>query len=49
MDNKTLAAICEALPSSLAGLEALPGMGPVRVERFGDELLALVRGWVARS
>jgi ATP-dependent DNA helicase RecQ len=49
MDNKTLAAICEARPSSLAGLEALPGMGPVRIERFGDELLALVRGWGDRS
>ena len=41
-NNKTLIAIAAAKPNSLIGLEACYGMGPARVERYGDELLELV-------
>jgi DNA helicase-2/ATP-dependent DNA helicase PcrA len=38
----TLAAVAEAKPTDRAALMALPGLGPLKVERYGDELLALV-------
>lgn len=41
--DATLEAIVQARPASLEALEALPGMGPKRVERFGLDLLRLVR------
>jgi DNA helicase-2/ATP-dependent DNA helicase PcrA len=40
--DATLAAVAEARPTDRAGLMALPGLGPLKVERYGDELLALV-------
>jgi DNA helicase-2/ATP-dependent DNA helicase PcrA len=40
--DATLAAVAEAKPTDLAALMALPGLGPLKVERYGDELLALV-------
>ena len=40
--DTTLAAVAEAKPRDRAGLLALPGVGPVKVERYGDELLSLV-------
>jgi DNA helicase II / ATP-dependent DNA helicase PcrA len=40
--DATLAAVAEAKPSDRAALMALPGLGPLKVERYGDELLALV-------
>ncbi len=40
--DATLAAVAEALPSDRGALLALPGLGPLKVERYGDELLALV-------
>ena len=40
--DSTLAAVAEALPSSRAELLALPGLGPVKAERYGDTLLALL-------
>jgi superfamily II DNA helicase RecQ len=40
--DATLAAVAEAKPADRAALLALPGLGPIKVERYGDELLALV-------
>jgi superfamily II DNA helicase RecQ len=40
--DTTLAAVAEAKPTDRASLMTLPGLGPIKVERYGDELLALV-------
>jgi DNA helicase-2/ATP-dependent DNA helicase PcrA len=40
--DTTLAAVAEARPDSRATLLALPGLGPVKAERYGDELLRVV-------
>jgi DNA helicase-2/ATP-dependent DNA helicase PcrA len=40
--DATLAAVAEAKPADRAALMAVPGLGPLKVERYGDELLALV-------
>ncbi len=42
-DNKTLDAIARTRPQTLRDLAALPGVGPVKLERYGDAVLALVR------
>ena len=39
----TLVALDEQRPSSLKELEAVPGLGPAKIERFGEDLLRLVR------
>ncbi|HEY6038989.1 MAG TPA: RecQ family ATP-dependent DNA helicase, partial [Kofleriaceae bacterium] len=41
--NRTIAAIDRARPDSLAALDRIPGLGPNRIARFGDELLSIVR------
>jgi DNA helicase-2/ATP-dependent DNA helicase PcrA len=40
--DTTLAAVAEARPRDHTSLLALPGMGPVKAERYGDALLAVV-------
>lgn len=40
--DTTLAAVAEAKPRDRAGLLALPGVGPVKVERYGEALLSVV-------
>ncbi|TML86653.1 MAG: ATP-dependent DNA helicase UvrD2 [Actinobacteria bacterium] len=40
--DTTLAAVAEAKPRDRHALLALPGMGPVKADRYGDELLAVV-------
>jgi DNA helicase-2/ATP-dependent DNA helicase PcrA len=40
--DTTLAAVAEARPSSNEELLALPGLGPVKVARYGEALLAVV-------
>jgi DNA helicase II / ATP-dependent DNA helicase PcrA len=40
--DATLAAVAEARPTDRDGLMAVPGLGPLKVERYGEELLALV-------
>jgi DNA helicase-2/ATP-dependent DNA helicase PcrA len=40
--NSTLAAIAAARPASARDLLAVPGIGPVKAERYGDAVLALV-------
>ncbi len=41
-----LRAIAAARPSTHAELLGMPGMGPVKTERYGDDILAIVRGHV---
>jgi DNA helicase-2/ATP-dependent DNA helicase PcrA len=40
--DTTLAAVAEARPRDRTSLLALPGMGPVKADRYGDALLAVV-------
>ena len=40
--DTTLAAVAEAPPRDVPALLSLPGMGPVKAERYGDALLAVV-------
>ncbi len=40
--DSTLEAVAEARPSTHAQLLALPGVGPVKVNRYGDDLLEVV-------
>jgi ATP-dependent DNA helicase RecQ len=40
--DATLAAVAEARPGSRDALLALPGLGLLKVERYGDELLTIV-------
>ncbi len=41
--DSLLATIADLRPDSLAGLRRLKGMGPAKTERYGEEILALVR------
>lgn len=41
-NDATLGAVAEALPRTINDLLALPGIGPVKAERFGHDVLALV-------
>ncbi len=41
--NKTLDALATNQPTSLAQLKAVTGIGPKMVERYGDELLLMIR------
>jgi DNA helicase II / ATP-dependent DNA helicase PcrA len=40
--NSTLAAIAGRRPRDLSELAAVPGVGPTKLERYGDELLAVL-------
>jgi superfamily II DNA helicase RecQ len=40
--NTTLAAIASARPQTARALLAVPGIGPVKAERYGEAVLALV-------
>ena len=40
--DTTLAAVAEARPGDRSALLALPGVGPVKTERYGDDLLRVV-------
>ncbi|MDQ3822018.1 MAG: ATP-dependent DNA helicase UvrD2 [Actinomycetota bacterium] len=41
--NNTLAEIAARQPASLAELATVPGVGPTKLERYGDEVLAALR------
>jgi ATP-dependent DNA helicase RecQ len=41
--RRTIAAIDRARPRSRDALASIPGLGPAKIARFGDEILALVR------
>ncbi len=43
LHDKTLHALADARPGSHRELLALPGLGPVKVQRFGDDLLEVVK------
>ena len=40
-DDKTLAAIATALPDDLIQLAAVRGVGAVKLEQYGDDILEL--------
>ena len=40
--DATLLAIAEARPADLAGLRAIPGVGPAKLERYGQDVLELL-------
>ena len=44
--NRVLAAIAEAKPRSRDELLAVPGVGPAKLERYGDEVLEVVGGQI---
>ena len=41
-DDKTLVALASALPGDLAALAGVKGVGPAKLEQYGDEVLGLV-------
>jgi DNA helicase-2/ATP-dependent DNA helicase PcrA len=43
-DNKTLVTIAERAPSDRAGLAAIPGVGPKKLEQYAEEILAVIHG-----
>jgi DNA helicase-2/ATP-dependent DNA helicase PcrA len=43
-DNKTIEAIAEYSPEDKSALAAVPGIGPAKLEKYGDEVLDLLRG-----
>ena len=47
-DNKTMTAIAAAEPQTLSELAAVPGIGPTRLESYGDEILAAVASVIDR-
>ena len=47
-DNKTMTAIAAAEPQTLEQLAAVPGIGPTRLESYGDEILAAVASVIDR-
>jgi superfamily II DNA helicase RecQ len=44
MHDAHLRAVAEQAPSTMAELARCPGMGPVRLDRYGDEILAVIEG-----
>jgi ATP-dependent DNA helicase RecQ len=42
--DRTLAELVARSPSDLGGLQDVPGIGPAKLERYGDQVLALLRG-----
>ena len=40
--DQTLAAIADVKPPSAAALRRVKGVGPAKIETYGDEILALV-------
>jgi ATP-dependent DNA helicase RecQ len=42
--DATLAAIADARPRSLAALRRVKGMGPAKLDRYGDAILAVLEG-----
>jgi DNA helicase-2/ATP-dependent DNA helicase PcrA len=42
-DNKTLAAIARHAPTSLTELSRISGVGPAKLDRYGDAVIDLIR------
>ena len=47
--DATLTAIAEQRPADDAALVAIPGIGPQKLDRYGAQVLELVRGGFAGS
>ncbi len=45
LGNNALEAVCRARPAEAVELLRVPGLGPVKVERYGGDLIALIRAW----
>jgi ATP-dependent DNA helicase RecQ len=43
LQRKTIAAIDSMRPTTHAALASIPGLGPAKIQRFGDDIIALVR------
>jgi superfamily II DNA helicase RecQ len=41
-DNKTLAAIADRAPTTKADLAKISGVGPAKLERYGDAVIGLI-------
>ncbi len=46
--DQTLAAIAEVRPATLAGLRRIKGIGPAKLDTYGDEILEVVRVTLGR-
>jgi DNA helicase-2/ATP-dependent DNA helicase PcrA len=42
--DATLVAIAESMPADVAGLARIPGVGPAKLERYGEAVLGLLAG-----
>jgi DNA helicase-2/ATP-dependent DNA helicase PcrA len=42
LNDRELAAVAEQAPTTMVELAACKGMGPIRLERWGDDILAVV-------
>jgi DNA helicase-2/ATP-dependent DNA helicase PcrA len=47
--NSTLAAIAELAPTSLVELAQVPGVGPTKLERYGEEVLATLTAGAVKA
>lgn len=47
--DATLQAIAEAIPTNRAGLLRLPGIGAVKVDRYGEAVLAVILEHLGRE
>ncbi len=44
MSDQTLRAICAKKPSSLVAMTRVPGIGPTKLDNYGEEILEVLRG-----
>ena len=44
LSDKYLRGVAVARPRSLVALRALPGIGPTKLELYGEEILAVIEG-----
>jgi ATP-dependent DNA helicase RecQ len=49
LHDRTLAAIAQSRPSSLAALARVDGIGAAKLERYGEAIVALTRGATATA
>jgi superfamily II DNA helicase RecQ len=49
LHDRTLDAIASSLPRSLEELHRLPGIGPAKLDAYGDTILSVVASVVART
>jgi DNA helicase-2/ATP-dependent DNA helicase PcrA len=47
--DSTLAALAEAMPHTDRDLLAVPGVGPVKIERYGADVLRVIEQFAARE